>query len=402
MRSTLDRFRAVIRTAPAAPSPEPNPQGSPRLPYPDGWFAVAFSSELGLGQVRRTVLMGEEIVLYRTASGVALAVDPYCPHLGAHLGVGGKVEGEDLVCPFHRFAFGPDGSCVRTGYGTPPPKARLSTRLCEEHNGAVFVWRHAQNAPPKWQIPDVAAGPFGVPVRHKYTIVDHPQELVENAIDIGHIAPVHHYERVRVRSPFEPEGHRFRIGPAAERRFPGLGLVDVVFDVEAHGLGFITVTASIPRLRMRALFQMMSTPLTPVRLDVRFCVSLAPDERTDGRARTGLSRHVSTVVTRLLAPFFWRDIQLDFPIWENKVYLERPRLAKGDGPVGAYRRWAAQFYTPPITASPNDTRAQPAPEQTDGSYHVARSPRSPSAVSAPVSLGNQAHGTDAPDAGGKP
>jgi hypothetical protein len=34
----------------------------------------------------------------------------------------------------------------------------------------------------------------------------------------------------------------------------------------------------------------------------------------------------------------------DFPIWENKVYHDRPRLCDGDGPVGDYRRWASQFY----------------------------------------------------------
>ena len=34
----------------------------------------------------------------------------------------------------------------------------------------------------------------------------------------------------------------------------------------------------------------------------------------------------------------------DFPIWENKVYRERPLLCDGDGPIQAFRRWAAQFY----------------------------------------------------------
>ena len=37
-------------------------------------------------------------------------------------------------------------------------------------------------------------------------------------------------------------------------------------------------------------------------------------------------------------------VEQDFPIWENKRYYDRPRLCDGDGPVGDYRRWAAQFY----------------------------------------------------------
>ena len=34
----------------------------------------------------------------------------------------------------------------------------------------------------------------------------------------------------------------------------------------------------------------------------------------------------------------------DLEIWEHKAYLARPRLADTDGPIMAFRRWAAQFY----------------------------------------------------------
>ena len=37
--------------------------------------------------------------------------------------------------------------------------------------------------------------------------------------------------------------------------------------------------------------------------------------------------------------------EADFPIWENKLYRERPLLCDGDGPIADYRRWAAQFYS---------------------------------------------------------
>ena len=35
----------------------------------------------------------------------------------------------------------------------------------------------------------------------------------------------------------------------------------------------------------------------------------------------------------------------DVPIWENKVYRERPMTTKIDGPVPQYRRWFRQFYS---------------------------------------------------------
>lgn len=37
----------------------------------------------------------------------------------------------------------------------------------------------------------------------------------------------------------------------------------------------------------------------------------------------------------------WRE---DIAIWENKVYLRKPILVKGDGPMMKTRRWFSQFY----------------------------------------------------------
>ena len=70
--------------------------------------------------VLRRRFMGEDVVIYRTAGGVLRVVEPYCPHLGAHLGYGGKVQGEELVCPFHHFRFDASGACAATSYGTAP------------------------------------------------------------------------------------------------------------------------------------------------------------------------------------------------------------------------------------------------------------------------------------------
>jgi hypothetical protein len=43
------------------------------LPIPNSWYAVAFSADLRPGAV------------------VARTLDACCPHLGAHLGIGGRV-----------------------------------------------------------------------------------------------------------------------------------------------------------------------------------------------------------------------------------------------------------------------------------------------------------------------
>ena len=47
----------------------------------------------------------------------ACIVDAYCPHLGANLGVGGRVHGNCIECPFHGWQFdGETGQCTSIPY----------------------------------------------------------------------------------------------------------------------------------------------------------------------------------------------------------------------------------------------------------------------------------------------
>ena len=58
------------------------------MPIPHGWYAVAYSDELAVGESRPERYFGKDLVLFRTESGRASLLDAYCPHLGAHLGYG--------------------------------------------------------------------------------------------------------------------------------------------------------------------------------------------------------------------------------------------------------------------------------------------------------------------------
>jgi nitrite reductase/ring-hydroxylating ferredoxin subunit len=316
----------------------------PRRPYPEGWFAALFSDELGCGDIRTCRVAGRELIVYRTEGGRIRAVDPYCPHLGAHIGAGGFVRGEQLVCPFHHFKFDVDGRCTETGYGTPAPSnANLTPAYVAERNGVAWVWSDSRGGAPQWDLPDRSDCAYSSPMRRSYVIVDHPQEIVENAVDIGHIGPVHGYAEARFQTAMRTQGPVLTVGSIVERVVPFIGRVEVSFVAKAYGLGCIYVDAEVPRVGIDAQFAMMATPISPIHVCVRFVVSL----RVSGGpfARSPLaSRIASEVLTRSVAPVFWRDIQRDFPIWENKRYVERPRLARGDGPIMQFRRWAEQFY----------------------------------------------------------
>ncbi|HVM63785.1 MAG TPA: Rieske 2Fe-2S domain-containing protein, partial [Acidimicrobiales bacterium] len=72
----------------------------PFSPYPDGWYLLCESAAVGKGDVVPLRYFGRDLVLYRTEQGRAVVVDAHCPHMGAHLGYGGVVDGEGIRCPF--------------------------------------------------------------------------------------------------------------------------------------------------------------------------------------------------------------------------------------------------------------------------------------------------------------
>ncbi len=151
---------------------------TPTTPYPEGWFCIGFSREWKAGSVGTRRFAGGDAVVYRTRRGVLRVTRPYCPHLGAHLGAGGTVDGEYLVCPFHRFAFAPDGTCARTPYGTPP-RASLTLLPSREAYGIVWTWHSPDGAPPSRKLPSLPEPLAGPRAFRATEEAGTPQEVTE-------------------------------------------------------------------------------------------------------------------------------------------------------------------------------------------------------------------------------
>ena len=81
--------------------------------YPNGWLPVLESSDLKCNQIKPVFAFGNDLVVYRGISGECHVLDAYCPHLGANLGIGGTVEGEEVKCPFHGWQWNGKGECTK-------------------------------------------------------------------------------------------------------------------------------------------------------------------------------------------------------------------------------------------------------------------------------------------------
>jgi nitrite reductase/ring-hydroxylating ferredoxin subunit len=123
-----------------------------------GWYCLCFARELVAGQVRHVHCLGLDIALYRGTSKpyAAHAIYSYCPHLGANIAVGGTVEGDCVVCPFHGWSFDSDGTCTRIpGLAQVPALAHTTSFIIVEKNGMVWLWHHAARQKPYFDVLDV-------------------------------------------------------------------------------------------------------------------------------------------------------------------------------------------------------------------------------------------------------
>jgi len=319
-------------------------------PFPDGWYGLAFSDEIAPGALITRRLAGEDVILFRGRSGVLAASSAFCPHMGAHFGFGGTVEGETLRCPFHGFCFDRQGTCVKTGYGTTPPRARLPMWHVREAHGIVLVWHSSEGVAPTWFVPELDTGGWSPLLRRDWTLRSHPQETTENSVDIGHLAVVHGYENVEMLSELRTEGPYLTARYAMSRSAGVFGRADLLraeFEVHVWGLGYSFVDVHVPDYGLHTRHFVLSTPVDAGQGCLRVALSMSSLDdpgRINPALRLMPKSMVNEIVRRATFHGFCHDVGQDFDVWENKRYVHPPLLARGDGPVVQYRAWARQFY----------------------------------------------------------
>jgi phenylpropionate dioxygenase-like ring-hydroxylating dioxygenase large terminal subunit len=303
--------------------------------YPNGWFKVAFSEELKGGRVVPLRYFGKDLIAYRGQDGQANVLDAHCPHLGAHLGIGGEVVGNNVRCPFHGWQFGPNGRCVEIPYCSKiPAKANLGAWFVREVNGIVFVYHDADGRLPSFDIPvlpEFGAKDWSPYYKLEWRVKGHVEEIAENAVDYSHFTELHTYTSHPQVTHLEMKNHNFRVVMLSRRRLFGR-MVDTHTDITYHGLGFVVSPVQAGKVNLIAV--LTPTPIDDEYININLSILFK-------RSRLRL-RDVS--MEHLMMPIIKTEFARDIPVWENKVYHERPSLCADDGPIMKLRRWAHQFY----------------------------------------------------------
>ncbi|MET8915206.1 hypothetical protein ABZX40_12515 [Streptomyces sp. NPDC004610] len=196
--------------------------------------------------------------------------------------------------------------------------------------------------PPAWELPSVLTPAHSAPRYTAFELSTHPQEICENTVDVRHLAPLHHFINPSLRDPVADK-HVFSHWLCAGRRYPPFGTRMTDVRITLHGLGFFNVNVQIPGLGLTLDAMFYPTPVDPWRVRMYLASSVAftpPAGKLPPRMLLQLSQAANLLNHRTLA----NDAARDFFIWDSKRYTEPPSLAKGDGPIGTFRKWAKQFY----------------------------------------------------------
>jgi phthalate 4,5-dioxygenase oxygenase subunit len=113
-------------------------------------------------------VLGQDLVLFRDASGRWGLLDRDCPHRNADLAFA-RHEGDGVRCPFHGWKFDATGRCLET------PAEPAGSKLCErvrqrsypvvEQSGVLFAWLGDEGGTPP---PFPAFDCFAAPATHTF------------------------------------------------------------------------------------------------------------------------------------------------------------------------------------------------------------------------------------------
>lgn len=156
------------------------------------WYIAAFGYEAGRELLARTIL-GEPLVLYRTAAGQPVALADRCVHRRYPLSAS-RLDGDTVVCGYHGFTYDSGGGCVFVpGQQRIPRTARVAAYPVVEQDSFIWVWIGDAGREDPARIPRAPwlADPEWTTVSGMEPLAARYPLLVDNLLDLSHETYLH-------------------------------------------------------------------------------------------------------------------------------------------------------------------------------------------------------------------
>jgi 5,5'-dehydrodivanillate O-demethylase len=154
------------------------------------WQPVFVGKKLEPGWSKPITIMSEKLALYRSQEGDVHCVENRCAHRGALLSTG-WVEGDNIRCPYHGWAYGPDGQCAhqpleRAGFCK---NIKIKAYPAREYLGMIWLYMGEGEPPELPRYKEWEDAPFIAPLID--TRACNYFQNLENLVDEGHIWYTH-------------------------------------------------------------------------------------------------------------------------------------------------------------------------------------------------------------------
>ncbi|MEC3951400.1 aromatic ring-hydroxylating dioxygenase subunit alpha [Sphingobium sp. HWE2-09] len=159
----------------------------------NAWYVASWTQDLEPEKPVATSILGEPIVLLRTATGRIVALEDRCVHRLAPLSLG-RCEGENLRCLYHGLLFDPAGRVVEIpGQDMIPAQARVRSYPVEDRHSWIWVWMgDPARADPALIPPAVGFDdPHYILGRGQLDYAAEARLINDNLLDFSHLSYVH-------------------------------------------------------------------------------------------------------------------------------------------------------------------------------------------------------------------
>lgn len=289
-----------------------------------GWYQLAFEQDLK--QPLSLATLGEHpIALVRSATGLR-AFDARCPHRGANLTCGGKLEADWIVCPFHGY---------RVGLSSPGSFGFQAQEYhCIVRHGAVLVRMTDTEENGLCAALNAYNGYHSISALQ--LLLHAPADLVvENGFDAAHFRTVHGINNEpdltvlpSVSGELAVRG-TFNIQNFEEPAKPRMEAVPYWARAFSPGLVIATLEGSLSYAIMTG-----ATPSGPDRCVVRLTLLIPPS--SDG-APLDVDRCMGIIRGSEAG------LEKDRVIWESLAAQPPARYTPRDAPVIAFREFCKRF-----------------------------------------------------------